>query len=289
MSLLYNLIANQYTFVGRGRFLKTMEHSSLVYDTERDVFWWNSKEIVGDVYVWLTKILGYSTRDARDFIRLNSGSSELKIYTKVTNQKGEVTTVYPKLVQLLWENGKKHREYWYRRGITDITCDRFLLGYYEGWYTIPFFVENAFVNFQKRRDEPDKLIKSWYRGLSPILFNSSVLSIAKVVVITESPTDAILLSQFGYPAVSHNGGATFWNQDWNKYFVDQKEIFIVYDNDEPGEKGARGVAEALGLYRTKIYTFHGYVDKYDLGDWLQEYNPQDFGALLDEKARRAFE
>ena len=216
MSLLLELIENQYTITGRGKFLSTAEHDSLVINTETDTFFWNSKGIVGDAYVWLTKILGYTHKDAKDFIRLHSRDGELKVYTKITNHKGETTTVYPKLVKLLWENGKNHREYWYKRGIFDDTCDRFLLGYDEGWYTIPFFVDNALVNFQKRRDEPEKRILPWYRGIGPVLFNSSILTVASAVVLTESPTDAIILSQYGYPAVSHNGGAEFWTQAWTQ-------------------------------------------------------------------------
>jgi DNA primase len=290
MSLLLDLIKEDYTIKGRGQFLKTVEHDSLVIDTEKDIFFWNSKRISGDAYVWLTRIKGYTDKGAREYIKKHSSKAGLQIYTSITNERGETTTVYPKLVKLLWENGKGHRDYWYKRGVNDSTCDRFQLGYFEGWYTIPIFLDGALVNFQKRRDEPEKVILPWYRGVGPVLFNSDILSMSSAVIITESPSDVLLLSQYGYPAVSHTAGAGYWSPKWTKYFTEQKEIFITYDNDEAGRFGARRVAEYLGEYRSRVFTFDSFADKYDTGDWFLEHDePQEFGKLIDAEAKRIFE
>lgn len=288
MSLLTDLIEEQFKIVGRGRWLSTQEHDSLVIDTEKDIFFWNSKRISGDAYVWLTKIVGLPKQEALKYIRTGVTPYTPTVTIQVGNSTQKIIP-HEKLVNLFWEVGKNHRDYWYARGITDSTCDRFRLGYDEGWYLIPFFYKNHFVNFQKRRDTPEKRICSWYTGTHPYLFNSDILRIATAVIITESPTDAILLSQYGYPAVSHNGGAGYWSKDWNKEFVNQKELYIVYDNDEAGIKGAQVIAENLGIYRSKVYNFTEFPHKYDMGDWLKEHEPSSFGELLDDKARRIFE
>lgn len=290
MSVLLSLIEQDYTLTGHGRYLKTLEHDSLVIDTTRDLFFWNSREINGDAYVWLVKIKGMSPMEARRKLR-ELKTIDNRVYVSVDTPSGEEIVVYPKLVQVFWENGKRHRDYWYARGISDQTVDRFQLGYSEGWYTIPFFIDNSFVNFQMRRDSPEKRVKSWYRGLGPMLWNRDLLKTSSSVIITESPTDAILLRQHGYPAVSHNAGAGFWISSWNKYFIDQKNIYIIYDNDEAGRLGASTVAEALGVYRCKIYTFDGYEEKYDLGMWFLDNigSERKLGELITTEAKHNFE
>src|SRR5690606_9422114 len=117
--------------------------------------------------------------------------------------------VLPKLVEVFWHNGKLegNRDYWYHRGFTDQTIDRFQLGWYDGWSTLPIFMDGAFRNFQIRRDIPEKRIKNWYSGVGPLLFNSDILKVSSEVVITEGPTSAIRLVQEGIPCLSHTGGA----------------------------------------------------------------------------------
>jgi len=290
LSFLQNLIERDYKLEGDTRYLKALEHDSLVLDTYRDLFFWNSKEINGDAYIWLTKVKGKNPLEARQIIR-EAEIVENKVYVSIDTPRGEELTVYPKLVEVFWESGKTHRDYWYKRGITDKTIDTYQLGYTSGWYVIPFFVDRTLNNFQMRRDLPTKRIKSWYSGVGPLLWNGDMLKHCSSVILTESPTDALLLRQFGYPAVSHNAGATYWNDSWNKLFNQQKIVYVVFDNDEPGEKGAQLVANSLGEYKCRLFTFKGYPDKYDLGDWLLDNkgNENNFGRLLLSEAKYSFE
>lgn len=291
MTTLTELIKKEYTLKGSGRFLKTEEHSSLVIDIEKDIFFWNSKDIAGDAYVWLTKIEGRSDTEARSIIK-GELTTDHQLYVEVVSPTGKELTVYPKLVSIFHEAGKQNRSYWYRRGLTDRTIDRFFLGFTAGWYTIPFFVNGTLLNFQMRRDTPDKRIKSWYSGVGPILFNSDILRMGNSAVITESPTDAMLLSQCGIPGVvSTNGGSSYWSPAWYKFFLDKRNIYIVYDNDKPGRKGASSIAKALGQNRCFVYNFDGYPEKYDLGDWLNDPKNKDIqvGDFLEKKSRRIFE
>ncbi len=153
-------------------------------------------------------------------------------------------------------------------------------------------MNGTLLNFQLRRDTPDKRIKSWYSGVGPILFNSDILRMGNSVVITESPTDAMLLSQRGIPGVvSSSIGSVHWSPVWFKYFLDKRDIYIVYDNDKPGRKGASQVAKALGQNRCFVYNFEEYPEKYDLGDWLADPANKDIqvGDFLEKKSRRIFE
>ena len=66
---LEDVISEDYTLRGRGRYLKSVEHDSLVIDVRKQIFYWNSKEIVGDVYAYLTRVRGYTSESAQEYIR----------------------------------------------------------------------------------------------------------------------------------------------------------------------------------------------------------------------------
>lgn len=291
MSVLKILIEEDFEFQATSsRYLKTIEHNSLVLDTEKNIFFWNSKNIAGDSLTWLTKINGMSFEKAQKKLSDLQVSSYTNIISYV--YKGETVVVLPELVEIFWEKGKdlSFRDYWYHRGISDKTIDRFRLGWHNGWSTIPIFIDGIFINFQIRRDEPNKRIKSWYRGTGSQLFNSDLLKLTPSVIIAESPTDAILLQQYGFPAISHTAGATGWSVKWFASFMKLKNIFILYDNDKAGNKGAKKVAEHLGEDRCRVYTFEGYADKYDVGDFfLNGGTSEELTNILETKSRYSFE
>lgn len=298
MSVLSDIISKDYPLEGTGRWLKpvdTLNHpSSLVVDTEEEVFYYNSRGVVGDAFIWLTKIKGLSPEVAREALKNHKKYTDSHV---VTLRDGKEIVVLPRLVDIFWENGKSiaRRDYWYRRGLNDIMIDRFRLGYNNDWHTLPIFVDGSFRNFQIRMDKPDKRIKSWYRGVGPLLFNSSILKLSNSVIITEGPIDAMLLTQYGFPAVSHTGGAQGWLPEWGKRFNNQKEIFICYDNDDAGYKGARKLAKVLGEYKCKILDWN-YFDSielkkgYDVVDFFTEGNSKNlFSISLLEGTKRIFE
>lgn len=288
--MLLELVGEKFEITGNGRYRKTKEHSSLVIDVERDLFYWNSRGIAGDAFVWLTEVENHTIQSAKEIIK-KMERLENQVYVEIQNTSGEEILVYPRLVEIFWKNGKLNRDYWYTRGFTDRTIDRFQLGFYNGWNTIPFFLNGTFMNFQIRRDTPDKRIKNWYRGVGPLLYNADLLKYSPTIIITESPTDAVLLNQNGFPAVSHNGGADFWTPVWYKYFIQQHLIYILYDNDPAGKSGAKRVAKALGENRCYVYNFEDFPEKFDVGDWFKiPGNSRDtFFAEVVYKAKRIFE
>lgn len=270
------------------RWSKSEDHSSLVVDKEKNLFYWNSRGIVGGPLDYLMKVRGMPFKEAKSYLK-HLGYGDTVIYTINEHDKEDVI-VYPKLVSAFWENGKENRTYWYDRKFTDITIDRFQLGYYDGWYTIPLFMNNVLRNFQKRRDVPKKEIKNWYRGVGPVLFQDEVLRYTDKVYLTEGPTDAIALLQQGIPAVSQTGGSENWQNDWFPNFVTQKEIFIVYDNDPAGVNGAKVVSKKLGIYRSRIYTFDNMDKGYDPVDFFRDGGTkEEFLTLIDEKAKYIYE
>ena len=74
------------------------------------------------------------------------------------------------------------------------------------------------------------------------------------IVICEGEIDALSLAVYGYPALSVPfGGGGGAKQDWIAEQFDDlaqfERIFLALDNDEPGQKAAREIADRLGRER----------------------------------------
>lgn len=285
---LEELISQDYELEGHGNWLRAKDHDSLVIDVKKQLFYWNSQGISGDSFIWLTKIKGFSYDAAKEFLKKNDQKT---LYSFIHNvQNLQEVVVYPKLVDVFFEEGLNNRDYWYRRGISDTTIHRFRLGHHDGWFTIPFYQDGLFRDFQMRRDIPSKQIKHYYKGIGRLLFNSDILRITDTVFICEGPTDCLRLIQEGLPAVSHNAGSEGWDDNWFKYFISQKEIIIVYDNDKAGVNGAKIVAQNLGSLRSRIYTFDGFEPKYDIVDFFNDGGKiNEFKDLICNESKYIFE
>jgi hypothetical protein len=284
-SLLEKLISRDFHITGEGRWGTTEEHDSLVIDRERELFFWNSKEIYGNAIDWLTRVKGYSFGEAISRI----GNEDKRAALPLIREK-VVEPTCPQLVDIFWEDGKNYREYWYERKLTDESIDTFKLGYHNGWYTLPIFVGSIFKNFQMRRDKPKKKILNYYRGVGPQLINSGMLLYVNEVVITEGPVDALLLTQEGVPAVSHNGGSHGWRDEWFKHFMNQKSIYCVADNDPAGRSGAMKISKHLGEHKVKIVMFEDKPKGYDTVDFFREGGTIDkFKEMMYNRSKYFFE
>lgn len=289
-AILEKLIEEDYGLRGNSNWAHAEEHDSLVIDRRRGLFFFNSREIVGDPFIYLTRVRGLTFSDAREYLKRFKDYESVLVYNIKAGESDVV--VFPKLVEVFYEMGREagHRDYFYRRGITDSTIDRFQLGYYNGYNTIPIFQDGVFRNFQLRRDIPDKRIKVYYQGIGGLIYNSDILKITDTAFICEGLTDCLRLSQEGIPAVSHTTGSGGWMPEWFKYFFNQKEIYIIFDADRAGREGAKRTARTLGIYRSKIYCFDGYEDKYDIVDFFRDGGTKDeLMSLVKEKSKYIFE
>jgi len=278
------LVDEDFGIQGSGEWLKSIKHDSLVVNTEKDLFYWNKHEIYGDALSYLLYVRRLPLESAKLIINKLDGK-----YIISNDFNSEEQIIYEKLIEPLWLNGKTKRDYWHKRLLNDSTIDRFKLGYYDGWYTIPIFENGKLVNIQKRRDEPEKAIHPWYRK-PPELFNSGLLNIVDTVYLTEGIVDSILLNQLGIPAISKVTGANGWLEEWSKYFMRINRVFLCFDNDPAGKSGARRVARSLGEYKCKIYTFDSFSDKYDVIDYFRDgYNKDDFIKLVEKESKYVFE
>lgn len=253
-----------------GKWARSVEHDSLIVNMESGWFFWNSEGIAGTTKDYLQKVRKLSKDQTRQLLYNTNGG------TPLVRETGGVPYVpYEKLIEMLWINGKKDRDYWYDRTLTDTTIDRFRLGFFKGWFTIPLYADGRFINFQCRRDKPEKRIRPWYKGAKTVLFNEDILKFTDTVYITEGLVDAILLAQHDIPSVSKNNGAEYFDNGWFYKFLNVKNIYYIADNDKAGINGAKKVCAVLGKEKVKVFRFKDKSERYDTGDWFKEGNSKE--------------
>lgn len=94
------------------------------------------------------------------------------------------------------------------------------------------------------------------------------------VFVVEGEKDADNLNKYlkRGVATTNKGGATNWRACLNKFFKD-RVVFILPDNDEPGEEHARVVLENLEpvAKECRIVRLPGLKEKGDVSDFLESY------------------
>ena len=92
------------------------------------------------------------------------------------------------------------------------------------------------------------------------------------VYVMEGEMDMLLARSIGLDAYTQTAGAMTWSVAFNKYFKD-KNVFIAYDNDDEGRKGAEKVAAALAPVAKAIHIVNLPVDnsKEDFTDYIVKY------------------
>ena len=147
----------------------------------------------------------------------------------------------------------------------------------------PYLRDGELVN-AKYRDIAEKKGMRQEAGAEPCLFGWHLIDPrARSVAITEGEIDAMTLHQAGLPALSVNAGAgnhQWIENDWER-LERFSEIFVCFDDDEPGRKGCTEVVQRLGIDRCKPVKFGAK----DANQWLMDGAcGEDFhNALKDAK------
>jgi 5S rRNA maturation endonuclease (ribonuclease M5) len=189
-------------------------------------------------------------------------------------------------------NDEHATEYlWSERGISEQIITEYLLGFDRASqaFTIPVYLQNGdLFNVRKYRPNAPSDRKIWWAskkepGITVPLYPEHVLEDTDWVVITEGEMDALIANQFDFPAVSGTAGAGTWHVEWSERFKD-KRVFIVYDRDSPGERGAKMVAEHLEPFASAIWIVKIPIRKKgaDVTDYFVKYphSHEDFNELL---------
>ena len=141
------------------------------------------------------------------------------------------------------------------RGISIETAKHFKIGLNverDGgrWLSIPHYEGGKLVNVKYRSLPPAKKTFRRISGCRSVLFNADALKDQEEVSLTEGELDAITLWDQGIKnVVATTTGAGSFDPEWIDQLETVNKIFLCYDPDEPGQKGAREVARRLGYER----------------------------------------
>lgn len=213
--------------------------------------------------------------------------------------RGRVASVDPKIVERWHEqllaNAEVQEHLWSSRDISEDTIRQFKLGWDRGSqaFSIPVYLDDdSLFNVRMYRPEAPSDRKIWWHRVKdpsiPVpMFPANVTRRSDWVVLCEGEMDAIIATQYGFPAVSGTAGSGTWNVEWSESFRN-KHVFICYDRDIAGERGARMVAEHLEPYAQSIYIVKIPINKKgaDITDFFWSgKDADDFRALLRRSKR----
>jgi hypothetical protein len=129
------------------------------------------------------------------------------------------------------------------RGIPDAIIGRYMLGWNGKRITIPVFDRDGNVLFfrfardpQDNRPGPKILSPA---GASAELYGWEQLGTQpERIIICEGEFDRLVLEGQGFPAVTSTGGAGVFRPEWAEHFKAIPEVYICFDRDEAGHRGA---------------------------------------------------
>lgn len=178
------------------------------------------------------------------------------------------------------ENAQKYMK---SRGFEQKTLDHFRIALEKEWILIPHFFEKELWNYKKRRWIGDKAF-SRVTGQPTVLFHTDELDYTKkAIVVVESETDCMAAWQMGLTnIVSLTGGAQSFKPEWLRTFNQFKEVYVILNSDEPGQKGARKIAEKIGFQKC----LNVVLPTKDVNDYLKEQDPTSFKSFIKNNAYR---
>ena len=135
------------------------------------------------------------------------------------------------------------------RGFLLETIKRFRLGYNEG-IAIPYYQDSVLRNFKVRKIDGKDYLRE--KDCKSTLYNIDNLNKSEPVIIVEGEFDCIAATQMGYEnVISVPNGAGAFDNEWIDILENVGEVYLVFDNDEIGEKGAHLFAKKIGVTRCK--------------------------------------
>jgi len=190
--------------------------------------------------------------------------------------------------QALLENKGVISSFMSRRGIDEESIIENEIGWDEKTrrFTIPVYDKDGeLVNIRKYKmgagDNEQKFINHQGWG-NARLFMPWVLEDAEGIILAEGELDCLLLNQMGFPAVSGTGGSGTWLTAWSKEFTG-KTVYVAYDQDDAGEKGALLVSNALRNFATAVYRVKLPTPGSDVTDFFmkEDFTEEDFEKVLE--------
>lgn len=157
----------------------------------------------------------------------------------------------------------------------DETLKRYKIGYSLDYsrFTIPIYEDNLCRNIKlySFTKKPKQLN---YPGFgSPVRLYGLDIIESQRIIICAGELDKLLLRYFGFPSICGTGGENTWFDEWNYLFKD-KDVYIIFDQDDAGKnssikiaKSLFGTAQSIKIVEFDIYKGDGFdVSNYFLDE-----------------------
>lgn len=158
-----------------------------------------------------------------------------------------------------------------------------MLGYWNGWYTIPVFSRSRdFLNVVYRAAphiQQSQGLRYWYQG-TPYLYvpDWKLVNDHKYIVVTYGIFDALTLADMRIPAASPSNGKDSFKVEWLEEL--RRVTYIIPDQDE--EETARKHAKGLGWRGNVVYMDWTERCK-DINDFVSKGKRKELEAQLNER------
>src|SRR5437867_4132459 len=180
------------------------------------------------------------------------------------------------------------RQYLNHRGILDAAIDPHLLGWNGERITIPVFDREGRLVFARLAKDPHDP-QPGPKMLTPAGGYVELYGWERVrvrpprILICEGEFDRLVLESRGLAAVTSTGGAGVFRAEWAEPFREIPDVYLCFDRDEAGRRGAANVARLIPHSRL-IELPEEVGDGGDVTDFFVRLgrSPEDFRALLDQ-------
>jgi len=139
------------------------------------------------------------------------------------------------------------------------------------WVAYPYFnTKNDVVYVKYRTVPPAKKSFRGLRGRENPLYNSVALNQATTeLIMVEGEADCVSLISNGVDNVVGIPGAAMKKAEWIEALDAKKDltVYLLYDNDNVGQKSAKEMAGRIGLDKVKNILLPTFEGK-DIGEWI---------------------
>jgi len=149
------------------------------------------------------------------------------------------------------------------------------------WLTIPHYQKGKLLNVKSRSLPPLEKEFRRVKDCPSVLFNGDCIEGAEEVYICEGEIDTLTLLQeyTSKGVVGVTAGAGSFDPAWIDHLGKVKRIYLCYDPDEPGQRGAREAARRLGYDRCFNVAL---PDGQDINEYFRDHTFMDFEVLVGE-------
>ena len=219
---------------------------------------------------------GWSARNIVDMYakvhELEYTDARMILYQQITNALPEAKAI--KFHKNLTRNILAIKYIMQERRIDDEQISIYKLGFDPNTerITIPIFDQFGYlVNIRYmawNKKSKYKVINDNGHGAARLYPEADLVTMDKVLLV-EGEWDCLVGKTFGLPTITWTGGAGAWDHQYDWLFKN-KHVFVLYDNDDAGRKGAQQAKEALQRVTTCSIIPPPSARGKDLSDWARE-------------------